>query len=109
MKSHNGRTVFFVGHAKLPQGMPACSIYDRLAVSLEVDCRYGVVVEAACTLATEHGREFISSLLVGYSLEEGIDDMVEAIKQHYKGAAQNAFAAALKDIYNSYLFYKKKS
>ena len=108
MRCSNARTVFFVGHAKLPQGMPASSVYNTLAISLEVDCRFGVVVNAACTLATEHGKSFISSLLIGHCLADGIDDMAENIRTYYKGAGQNALIAALKDLHKNYEQYMKE-
>ena len=49
-------TYFIAGHAKLPQGMAARNLYDSVTLTLEVDFKYGVIVDASCTLATDHGR-----------------------------------------------------
>lgn len=95
-------TVFIAGHAKLPSGMAAKSIYDTLTITAEVDKKYGVIVTASCTLATLHGREFVQQLLRGHSLQDGIEKPVEEIRLHYLGKAGNALISALKDLYKQY-------
>src|SRR5699024_655936 len=94
----NKNTMLIAGHARLPQGMAAKSIFGTLTITAEVDRRYGVILEATVTLATEHGSNFISRLLRGTSLNDGVDEQVAAIKHHYRGKAANALIAALKDL-----------
>lgn len=94
----NKNTMFIAGHARLPQGMAAKSIFGTLTITAEVDRRYGVILEATATLATEHGSNFISRLLRGTSLNDGVDEQIETIKHHYRGKAANALIAALKDL-----------
>ncbi|WP_188206663.1 DUF3870 domain-containing protein [Alkalibacillus aidingensis] len=101
-------TYFIAGHAKLPSGMAAQSVYETLTITAELDKKYGVIVEASCTLATEHGRSFISQLLRGYSLEDGVNEPVRVIKEHYLGKAGNALASAMKDLYKQYETYKQQ-
>lgn len=103
----NGKTIFIAGHARLPEKMAAKSVFDTLTITAEVDIKYGVVLEASCTLATEHGRGFIGRLLRGSSLNDGIDEDIKAIKAYYRGKATNALVAALKDLENH--FQKVKS
>lgn len=98
----NSKTYFIAGHARLPQGMAAKSIFDSLTITTEVDCKYGVILEASCTLATTHGREFVGSLLKGHSLLDGIEQPIHLIENHYRGKASNALVAALKDLYTHY-------
>lgn len=94
----NPNIMFIAGHARLPQGMAAKSVFDTLTITAEVEIKYGVILEASCTLATEHGREFIGRLLRGISLNEEIDKHIEYIQQYYRGKATNALVAALKDL-----------
>ncbi|MBY7142719.1 DUF3870 domain-containing protein [Virgibacillus sp. NKC19-3] len=98
-------TVFIAGHARLPSGMAAKSIYETLTITAEIDKKYGVVVTASCTLATIHGREFVQHLLRGHSLQDGIDKPVEEVKEHYLGKAGGAVVSALKDLYKQYETY----
>ncbi|MFD1850438.1 DUF3870 domain-containing protein [Oceanobacillus bengalensis] len=95
-------TVFIAGHARLPQGMAARSMYETLTITAEIDKKYGVIVAANCTLATEHGRDFVERLLRGYSLREGIEQPAKVIQEHYLGKAGNALNSALKDLYKQY-------
>jgi hypothetical protein len=94
----NGKTIFIAGHARLPQGMAAKSVFETLTITAEVDVKYGVVLEASCTLATDHGREFVGRLLKGISLYDGVDEAIDAIQTYYRGKATNALIAALKDL-----------
>lgn len=96
-------TVFIAGHARLPSGMAAKNVYDTLTITAEIDKKYGVIVTASCTLATEHGRSFIEHLLKGHSLQDGIEKPVKAIREHYLGKAGNALASAVKDLHKQYV------
>ena len=94
----NGKTIFIAGHARLPQGMAAKSVFETLTITAEVDVKYGVVLEASCTLATEHAREFIGRLLKGTSLNDGVGEAIDSIQTYYRGKATNALIAALNEL-----------
>lgn len=98
----NSKVMFIAGHARLPQGMAAKSVFDTLTITAEVDTKYGVIIEASCTLATEHGRGFVGRLLKGVSLKDGIEEPLQQLQHYYKGKASNALAAALNDLYLHY-------
>ncbi|TYR81368.1 DUF3870 domain-containing protein [Priestia megaterium] len=102
------KTVMLAGHAKLPQGMAASDIYQTLTVTLETDSKYGVVLDASCTLATDHAQHFFRQLLKGYSLLDGIEPILQVIERHYVGKAQSALVAATKDAYKQYTYMKVK-
>ena len=99
-------TVFIAGHARLPSGMAAQSMYETLTITAEIDKKYGVIIMASCTLATVHGQDFVHQLLKGHSLQDGIDKPIEVVKCHYLGKAGNAIISALKDLFKQYEGYK---
>lgn len=101
-------TVFIAGHARLPSGMAAKSIYETLTITAEIDKKYGVIVSTSCTLATDHGQQYVEHLLKGHSMQDGIDAPLENIKQHYLGKAGNALQSALRDLYKQYELYRKE-
>ncbi|WP_158734703.1 DUF3870 domain-containing protein [Alteribacillus sp. YIM 98480] len=103
----NVHTCFIAGHARLPQGMAAQSIFNSLTITAEVDRKYGVIIEASCTLATDHGRQYIHEILKGISIKDGVEDAEKLIETHYKGKAANALVAALKDLYRQYEIAKE--
>ncbi len=95
-------TIFIAGHARLPSGMAAKSIYDTLTITAEIDKKYGVIVSTSCTLATIHAQKFVEQLLRGYSLQDGIVEPVKKIREHYLGKAGSALESALKDLFKQY-------
>jgi len=95
-------TIFIAGHARLPSGMAAKSIYDTLTITAEIDKKYGVIVSTSCTLATVHAQQFVEQLLRGYSLRDGLEKPIQKIKDHYLGKAGSALESALKDLYRQY-------
>lgn len=96
-------TCFIAGHARLPQGMAAQSIFNSLTITAEVDRKYGVIIEASCTLATDHGRQYIHEILKGIGIKDGVEEAEKLIETHYRGKATNALVAALKDLYRQYV------
>lgn len=95
-------TLFYAGHARLPQGMAAQNMFESLSITVEIDPKYAVIIEASCTLATDHGMAFVRDLLRGHSLRDGIEELVVVMQQRYNGRACNALIAALKDLYLQY-------
>jgi hypothetical protein len=93
---------FIAGHGKLPAGSAAKTEYDTLALTVEIEMKYDVILDVECTLSTQLGRNFVSDLLRGHSLRDGIDDMILSIKRHYHGAVTSALIAALKDVATEY-------
>ena len=95
-------TIFIAGHARLPSGMAAKSMYETLTITAEIDKKYGVIVSTSCTLATVHAQHFFERLLIGYSLQDGINEPVAQVRAHYYGKAGSALESALNDLYKQY-------
>ena len=94
-------TTLIIGHAALPQGMAARSTYDHLALVIEIEPKYGVILNASATLVTEQAMEFLKRIFVGRSLFDGIEDIILDLKDFYRGGAINAIIAALKDAHRA--------
>jgi hypothetical protein len=101
-KESRVKKAFLAGHAKLPQGMAAKSVYEDLALTVEIEPVHHVVLRAACTLVTDLGRDYISEMMVGRCMRDGIEPILADLRKYYFGAAQNALAAALKDLQRCY-------
>lgn len=102
-------TMFIAGHSRLPAGMAAKNVYETLTITVEIEKKFGVILEASCTLATEHGRDYIGRLLRGYSILHGVDEIAEAVKQNYYGKATNAITAALADLHYQFQQIKQRA
>lgn len=95
-------TYLLAGHSKLPQGMAVTNVYESLTITVEIDRKYGVILFASCTLATQHGRDFVGNLLRGYSLRDDMEEIIQTLQTHYRGRAVNALVAAMKDLHNQF-------
>ncbi|EGL82562.1 hypothetical protein CathTA2_1924 [Caldalkalibacillus thermarum TA2.A1] len=103
------KIIMLAGHAKLPQGMAAKSVYETLTITAEVEEKYGVIIDASCTLATAHAQEFLGRLLRGCSLQDGVEELVERIQTYYHGKAQQALIAAIKDLHRQFHHYRERT
>lgn len=99
------KTVFLAGHGKLPQGMAAKGPFEHMAVVVEVDEKHGVILNAQCTLVTDLARTVIEDILKGYSLKDGVEEIIAEVKEVYHGAAKNAIIASIKDLSREYQNY----
>lgn len=93
------RTFFISGHARLPKTVTAQHVYETVGITLEVEPRHLVIVDASATLITEHARAFLRSLLVGYSLQDGVEPLLRDVERCYHAGSQRALLAALTDIW----------
>jgi|BEDMetMinimDraft_2_1075160.scaffolds.fasta_scaffold14681_2 hypothetical protein len=91
------RKLFVVGHAKPPKGLSAADVYSTLSLALVVENRHGVILEASCSLVTEAGKNFVRELLVGRSLVDDRQAVLDLLRAQYHGAASAAIQAAWKD------------
>jgi len=96
------KTIFVAGYARLPQGMAAKHMFESMTITAEIEPKYGVILAADCTLITDLGKNFIRELLRGYSLNDGIEPLIQQVQASYKGKATSALIAALKDLDHQY-------
>jgi hypothetical protein len=96
-----GQTIFFSGYARLPSGFTATE-YKVIGVFVVIDMETKEILDADSTLATQLGREFVKKILVGYSMDKGIETLLRTIDVRYQGSAQKAINTALKVINDKY-------
>ncbi len=94
----NGKTIFIAGHARLPQGMAAKSVFETLTITAEIDVKYGVDTRSILYIGNRAWPGIYWTFIKGISLNDGVDDAIEAIQTYYHGKAANALIAALKDL-----------
>jgi hypothetical protein len=102
------KTIIVAGHAKLPQGMAASKLFEVLAVTVEFEPKYGVIINSSSTLASTHTQEYIANILIGHSLLDGIEPVIDEISEGYHGKAQQAIIAAIKDLYTQFLMLQDR-
>ena len=108
MNEPRGR-VLLSGYAKLPSNTAAQKLYDQLVVVVDVDLESGIVLEADCTMATDLGKRFVSTILKGYNLNHGADALLDVISVRYYGHLKKALLTAVKEICQHYAELREAS
>lgn len=98
-------TILLSGYAKLPTNITAEAVYNIMAVAVCFDRRNGIIINAEASMVTELAKRFIFDLLVGYNLNDGPEELMEAFEEYYYGNAKKAIETALRAIFNKYQDY----
>jgi len=96
------------GHARLPQDAAARALYEILAVVVTVEPDSGVILDVDSTLVTRPAREYVAELLIGTSLDESPECVLECVQRFYWGGAKKALAAAIRELYDGWADAKKQ-
>ncbi|NLK51410.1 MAG: DUF3870 domain-containing protein [Syntrophomonadaceae bacterium] len=107
-EGHSQELLFITGYGKLPLTSAASKVYEAIVVAVTIDPETSVIIEADSNLVTSLGRKFLSGLIEGYCLNEGIEGLEEKLEKRYHGSARRALVTALYIIYNRYVAYQKK-
>ncbi|HVA37443.1 MAG TPA: DUF3870 domain-containing protein [Candidatus Dormibacteraeota bacterium] len=101
-------TVIVAGDARAPVGSGIDKVYGHIGVVLEIEPSTDVIVAADAVFVTELAREFVSSLLVGHALSEGLGSIRKEIGERVLFASQGALLSALQIAYQRYHSYKTR-
>ncbi len=101
--------ILLAGYAKLPSNTTASKMFDQLVVVADVDYESGVVLDVDCSMATDLGKRFVLTLMKGYNLNTGIDNLLEEINLKYYGHLKRALLTAVREIGQQYADLKKEN
>lgn len=99
-------SVIFSAYAKLPAGITAYEVHKVIGVVVEIDMHTGRILQAECTLATKLASDFIAKMLVGYNMNDGLDELNAMIEKHYQASAKKAVLAAVRMLNDKFISHK---
>ncbi len=108
MRQYTDTTIYVSAYSKLPSDMPSGEIYKYLDIGLIIDCKTDVILGVSITLITDETKDFLKDIINGFSLEKGIEPLIERIRKRYFGNSQKAICVALKLVYERYLELRKE-
>lgn len=104
---YDKNTVYFISYAQLPENISAKKVVGTIGLGIVVDFYTDIVVDTSCTLITEEARAFLKSIIVGYDLSKGIDELLEEIKFRFNGQSQKSVCVVLRDVHRKYMSWKE--
>mgnify|MGYP000934197337 FL=1 len=90
--------VLFSGYARMPSNTTAQRIYEELALVAVIDMETGVIHNVECTMVTGLAKEFVSNLMIGYDMKQGIEPLVARMERQYQGHLKKALVSAIKMV-----------
>lgn len=109
MKSYHKDIVYFLSYAKLPTSSAAGKLLDVVGIGLFINEKSGVVVDISCTLLTNEAKDFLKSIIMGFSMhDDDISELCEQLQYRYHGAAQKPICVALRSVYEKYMHWKSE-
>jgi len=102
------KTVLVTAYAKAPQGSSMYELYKHAGIVLEIDLQTDRIVDAEFTFVTDLAKQFFRRLVVGYSLANGVDELIRRIETHYFAPSVDSVITALKSASKRY-FERKQS
>ncbi len=96
-------TIYITGTAKISNNDPIADIFDTFFLGIILDRDDGRIIDVTCNMVKDVTSDFIKSMLMGYSLANEAEQIIDEIKDRFHGIAQKAVIAALKDARNRYL------
>lgn len=100
-------TVLVTGYSKAPQGTSMYEVYRHAGIVLEVELGTHKIVDVEFTMVAELTKNFFKKLVVGYSLADGLDELIDRIKTYYYAPSQQAIIVALQAANQRYWEFLK--
>ena len=81
-----GPDTFFVAGAALPAAAtPTAAVNSKIILALVCESETGKIIDAECNMGAEMISQYISTLLVGFSIYSDVANMAERLAEKYKG------------------------
>ncbi|MGM8365561.1 DUF3870 domain-containing protein [Virgibacillus sp. W0181] len=100
-------SVLVTGYSKAPQGTSMYEVYRHAGIVLEVEVDTHKILDVEFTMVAELTKNFFKKIVVGYSLEDGLDNLIDRIKECYFAPSQQAIIVALQSANQRYWEYVK--
>lgn len=104
---YDKNTVYFISYAQLPENISAKKVVGTIGLGIVVDFYTDVIVDTSCTLITEEAREFLKTIIVGYNIAEGIDELIDEIRFRFNGQSQKSVCVVLRDVQRKYIAWRE--
>ncbi len=96
-------TIFIIGDSKTAVNNPITVQYSAYFIAIVVDEESRIIVDAGASTTIPLTNDFVRSIFIGYSMDQGIEPIIEEITHRYHGTSQRAMVVAWKDAYKKYL------
>lgn len=94
--------VFVAGFAQFPKGTPVFETHKVISCVLVIDKDTDIVIEASFSFLMDVTKEFVSSLVRGKSVKNGVSEIIKEIEGKFIIPGQRAVIQSLVAAYDRY-------
>ena len=95
-------TVLITGFAQLPRGTTQYEKYQSLAVVLVINVETEVIEDAEFTFIADLTNYYLTSLVRGYDLKQGINPLIDILRSRVLIPSQGAVIQSIKSAWDRY-------
>lgn len=101
-KNNELNTIIVTAYAKAPQNTSMYEVYKHIGIVLEIDRQSKKIMDAEFTLITNLAKDYFKRLIVGYNMDNGVDELLKKIEISYFAPSTESFNVALKSAFRRY-------
>ncbi|HHU6751062.1 TPA: DUF3870 domain-containing protein [Staphylococcus pseudintermedius] len=102
-------TILVTGFAQLPKGTPLYELHRHIACVLEIDVDTGIIKDASFNFILSTTNQFLSNLVIGYCLHDGIVQLSQMIKAKFISGEQKALIQSISACFDRYEHFLERS
>jgi hypothetical protein len=95
-------TVLVSGFAQVPKGSPLYEKYKAITTILVINSETEIIEDAEFTFIADLTNYYLTSLVRGYDLKNGIHPLIDKIRKHALIPSQGAVIQAIKSSWDRY-------
>jgi len=101
-------TVLVTGYTPAPKGTGMYELYKYAGIVLEIDLATDIILKAEFTFVTNLAKDFLSRLVEGYNLNDGIENLCTLIRERYWAPSTESVVVCFKVAIKRYFDMKQK-
>lgn len=99
---YNENNLLITGFAQLPKGTTLFQHNNIMAVALVINYEEQIIEDAEFTFVTDLSNYYLSSLIKGMSISNGMDSVYDRVRKHCQIPSQAALIQALRSAWDRY-------
>lgn len=102
-------TILVTGFAQLPKGTPLYELHRHIACVLEIDLETAIITDASFNYILSTTNQFLSGLVIGYCLHDGIVELSKTIQTKFISGEQKALIQSINACFDRYQYFLERS
>jgi len=109
IKYNPEKHVYFISYSKLPANISAAVYEGYVGVGFIINYHTGIIEDVSCTLLTDVARNFLKSIIVGYSINDDVEPLLAKVNLKFHGHSQKSVCVIIQENFSQYEEWANKN